>query len=171
MDKNLEKNLAALEALLHEQIAAHESLLGLLQRKREALGRADHAAITRLCEQENRFVQSVSEMEKKRLLLVGDITLALEPAATAPLRLPELAERLPEPSRGKVLVLRQRLRTRMEQVREEVGVARRATESLMRHMQGLVQTIGQAVTGVATYNRAGAMPRAALAISTFNTTA
>jgi hypothetical protein len=38
-------------------------------------------------------------------------------------------------------------------------------------MQGLVQTIGSAVTGVGTYNRAGAPPKAAMAISTFNATA
>jgi hypothetical protein len=171
LDKNLEKGLAALEAILREQLALHEQMLAVLLQKKSALARADHAGVTALLQQENRHVQTVSNLEKTRLALVGDLTLLLDPGAAAPLRLPELAERLPEPARGRLLVLRGQVRQRMERVRDEAGLARRATESLVRHMHGLVQSIGSVVTGVGTYGRAGAPPRAALAISTFNTTA
>lgn len=170
MDKVLEKNLASLETLLHEQLKLHEQMLALLQRKKAALARADHAQVTDLCKLENQQVQAVGELEKNRLRLVGDLTLQLEPAAAAPMTLPELAQRLPEPARGRLLVLRQQVRQRMEQVRQEASVIRRATESLMHHIQGLVQTIGSAMHGVGTYNRAGAPPKAALAVSTFSTT-
>lgn len=171
LDKAMEKSVATLEAILREQLALHEQMLTTLVDKKAALVRADHGKVTALLQQENNHIQAISELEKKRLALVGDLTLRVEPTAAAPLRLPELAQRLPEPARGRLLVLREQVRQRMERVREEAGLARRATESLVRHMHGLVQSIGSAVTGIGTYSRAGAPPRAALAISTFNTTA
>lgn len=170
-DKLLEKDLAALEMILRQQLTLHEQMLVTLADKKAALVRADHEKLTGLLQQENRHVQAISELEKQRLTLVGDLTLKIDPRAAAPLRLPELAMRLPEPARGRLMVLREQVRQRMERVREEAGLARRVTESLVRHMHGLVQSIGSAVTGIGTYNRAGAPPQAALAISTFNTTA
>ncbi len=127
--------------------------------------------MTELCRQENQRIQMVSGLEKQRLTLVAQMTLALDPQAPQPLRLKELADRLPEPVRGRLLVLRQQVRQRMEEIQAEVGVARRASELLVRHMQGIIQTIGAAVTGVGTYNRNGGRPKVALAMSTFNTTA
>ena len=170
-DLNIEKNVATLETLLREQLAAHERLLAVLKQKKVALAKADHAEVTDCCRRENEQIQAVSELEKKRLMVVGELTLQIEPKAAQPMRLPELAQQLAEPMRGRLLVLRQQVRERMEQVRAEVTVARRATEALVGHIQGLVQMVGGAVTGVATYNRAGSRPRAATAISTFTATA
>jgi hypothetical protein len=168
MNKALEQNLTDLEAVMRAQLAQHERILALLHRKRQALAAADAEGVAQCSVEENRHVQALGELEKRRLLLVGEITLGLDPAAPAPLGLPELAQRLPEPARGRLLVLRVQLRERMEAVAREVGVARRATETLVRHMHGLIQTIGGALTGIGTYTRAGGRPKAALAVSTFN---
>ncbi|MCX5662771.1 MAG: flagellar export chaperone FlgN [Planctomycetota bacterium] len=171
MDNALEKNLAELESFLRQQLNHQEQMVALLQAKRVALASADTRRIAELCQQENGHLQALSEIEKKRLVLAGKITLMLDPKAPAPLRLGELAARLPEPARGRVLVLREQLRQRFEAARVEVGVAKAAAETLVRHMQGIVQGISTAVTGVNTYNRAGARPQASLSLSTFNTTA
>lgn len=171
MDNALAKSLVELESILKAQVAQQEQMVALLHAKRVALASADTKRIAELCQQENARLQALSELEKKRIVLGGQITLLLDPKAPAPLRLGELAQRLPEPARGRLLVLREQLRQRFEAARAEVGVARTAAEALVRHMQGLVQSIGTAVTGVNTYNRAGARPQAAISLSTFNTTA
>jgi hypothetical protein len=171
MDKRLDKTVTKLEAVLQEQLATHERLLALLLAKRKALAGADRAKLAELLSSENQQVQAVSELEKQRLALVAELTQIVSPDAKEPMRLPELAMKLSEPARGKLMVLRTQLRQRMESVREQTQVARRATESLVKHMQGLVQSIGNSVTGVGTYGRAGAPPKAAMAISTFSATA
>ena len=122
-------------------------------------------------QRENAVVQQISELEKKRLQLVADLTLALDPQAAQPLKLAELAQRLDEPDRGRLLVLRQQLLERMAEVRRQTNVARRATESLVSHMQGLVQSIGAACSGMSIYASNGAPPPQAMVLSTFNTTA
>src|SRR5690606_29211509 len=124
-------------AVLQQQVQAHEALLSLLQRKREALRTGGTRAMTELAALENEKVQLISELEKHRLTLVAELTLALVPDAAEPMRLGELAERMPEPARGRLLVLRHQLRERMEQVREASSVLRRATEALMKHVHGL----------------------------------
>ncbi len=68
-------------------------------------------------------------------------------------------------------MLRQQLLERMEQVQTASSTARRATETLARHMQGLVQTIGMIASGMTTYSDNGALPRQARAMSTINLTA
>jgi hypothetical protein len=171
MDLTHEKQLAELEAVLNQQLAANEQLLGLLNSKRAALAAADQKRVVELCQHENIRVQLIGELEKRRMVLVAQLTLAVSPGAREPMRLSDLAERLAEPSRGRILLLRLRLRERMESVRRELGTAQRATEALVKHMQGLIQTISTAVTGIGTYNQVGRRPKAALAMSTFNTTA
>lgn len=166
----MDKQLAQLETVLVDMATAHERLLAVVNRKRQALGAADPRALAACCEEENQIVQAIGELEKQRLTLVAELTLRTDPSAAAPLRLGELAQRLPEPARGRLLVLRQQLRQRIEDVRHHTAVTRTATESLVRHMAGLVQVVGGMVTGIGLYGRGGAAPKAALTVSTFNTT-
>lgn len=167
----MDKLLNELESVLTEQTLTHERLLGLMQRKRRSLGTADRAALGSLCEQENGCIQRISELEKRRLNLVAELSLLIEPDTQRPLPLRELAERLPEPARGRLLVLRAKLRERITQVSKQSAVARQALETLVGHMTGLIQTVGGVMSGVGTYNRAGALPQTALAVHTFNATA
>ena len=76
--------------------------------------------------------------------LVAQLTRLIDPSAAAPMRMRDLAERLPEPARGRLLVLREQLRERIASVKDESSVTRRATEALLKHMQGLVHTLGSA---------------------------
>ena len=163
--------MAQLRSVLKQQLAAHQKLLVLIQQKRKLLATADHAQLKSLSSQENEQVQTISELEKERLRLVGELTLIVEPSATAPMRLKELAQRLPEPDRGHLLVLQQRLRQKMEAVRHQTIIAKRATESLVRHMQGLIHTVSSAVTGVGVYSQKGSLPQEAMAVRTFHATA
>lgn len=171
MDNQLNQHIANLEAILKQQVSLNEQLLTLLERKRESLRNAEHRAVSELCQLENEKFQQLSELEKQRMAIVGQITLAIDPAAQAPMRLLDLAQRLPEPARGRVLVLRHQLAQRMQRTREASSITRKASEALMKHVTGLVQSISSLSTGAATYGQRGTMPRPATAIGTINVTA
>jgi hypothetical protein len=171
VDNSLDTVVDRLEDALRQQQQVYSEMLTLLRRKRDAVRTADHRVIGDCCRLENEQVRKLSDLEKRRLALVGRLTELLEPAAAQPMRLLEVTDRLEEPARGRLLVLRQQTLELMQQVQAESGVVRRAAESLMRHVQGLVQSIGVAMTGVGTYGNRGNVPRAATAVSTFNTTA
>ena len=162
----MDESLDQLESILKQLSTCHESLLSLLAGKRQAMRDAQPDRVTDLCDQENRFVQKITQLETKRLELIGQLTEALDPNAQQPLHLNDLAQHLPEPRRGRLLVLRQQLRQRMVRVRDETAVLRRATESLTRHMQGVIQTVAGAMAGV--YGQGGTPTPAAMTVSTFD---
>lgn len=135
------KQLPVLETVLKQLADRHEQLLSLMKRQRECLRLADHSGVSECSRLENSLVQAIGDLEKRRLELVAELTRAVDPAATQPMRMRDLAERLNEPSRGRLLVLREQLRGRIAAVKEQSSVTRRATEALLNHMQGLAQTL------------------------------
>ena len=171
MDNQIKLIIDQLTGVLAKQLEAHGRLLVLLKQKRQSLRQVQYEQVTTGSQQENTVIQQISELEKRRLQLVADLTLALDMHAPQPLRLGELAERLDEPDRGRLLVLRHQLLEHMAEVRWQTNVARRATESLVSHMQGLVKSVGAACSGMSVYASNGAPPPQAMVISTFNTTA
>lgn len=168
MDKRHEVMVTALESVLRQMIAMHRDLLAILDRKREAMRSSNPRLMADLCGLENRKVQAISELEKKRLELAARLTLAVQPDAPEPMRLADLARRLPEPLRGRVLALREQLREQLTAVKEQTSVARRAADSLMRHVQGLVQAVSAASNAAGTYSRRGAIPQPSTSLATFS---
>ena len=171
MDNALAGVIAELEGVLSQLADRHEQLLGLMRRQREHLRRAEVDQVAELSRLENAQVQSISELEKRRLALVASLTGVLSPTAEKPLRMREAAELLPEPARGRLLVLRLKLRERIGEVKEQSSVSRRATEALLNHMQGLVQSLSQVSARGAGYERPGRPQTALPAIGTINLTA
>lgn len=170
MDKQLEKQLGTLEQLLQELMQAHQYLLELLEEKRTAMRQAKHETMTKVCQLENQQVRTISEMEKQRLQLVADITLLIEPNASEPMKLLQLADRLPEPWRGRILVFRHQLQQKMQATQKQARNTQQATMQLMKHMTGMIQKVTAACTGSAAYSAKGA-PSTQSRISTFSMTA
>ncbi len=166
----MDKQLDNLERQLRELLEAHETMLTLLRRKREAVRHAAPAVVSECTERENECVKRIGAIESSRQQGVAELTRMFEPGATEPLRLAELAERLPEPRRGRLLVLHQQLKGVMEQVRREAAVTRRAMDGLLSHVQGMVQMVVQTVGGGGTYGRRGRVTPAAAVVSSFSTT-
>ncbi|MCG8510810.1 MAG: flagellar protein FlgN [Rhodospirillales bacterium] len=167
----IEQGVNRLAELLHTMLIEHQQLNATLDRKRQAMREARQQELAQLALLESEKVQAISEMEKQRLALVAELTLAVQPSAPQPLRMGELAEALDEPFRGKLLVLRTQLLAAIQSTQQEAATIRRATESLASHMNGLVRTIGALATGVSTYGSRGALPEAAAAVSTISVTA
>ena len=171
MDSQVEYIVNELAEILHKLLTVHGKLLEKLDSKQDALRSAGYQDLTDICDQENKLVQEISELEKHRLRLIASLTLRIDPQASEPMRLMTVAERLEEPWRGKLLVLRQQLLDRAKAVRSKAKVVRRSTETLVTHMQGLVQTIGTVCGGVGLYGRDGTPPGEAMALRTVNMTA
>ena len=171
MRDSLEQEVHALLKLLGEMTALHEAWLPLCVQKRKALAAASADRLNEICRQENEKLQAVADMEKRRLNLVASLTRRLDPGAKTPMKMVDLAEALPEPHRGNLLVARQQLRERISEVKTQSSIARRATESLMKHMNSLVQSVASAATGGSTYTHRGANSTARMTLSSVNMTA
>ncbi|MBB6430358.1 flagellar protein FlgN [Algisphaera agarilytica] len=171
MDKTLRLNLDHLEAVLAQALERQRQMLSLLERKRVALRQGKDQDMVDLTRLEHATVQTISEVEKRRLQLVADLTLAIDPAAKEPLKMKELAERLPEPYRGRLLVMRAKLVEAITQVAEQTSVVRRASESLMKHVNGLIRTIGVVSNGGAAYGQTGRINNEPARMSSINLTA
>jgi len=169
--KQLVPLVRELEGVLDQMLTNQERMLKVGGTKREALKRADRDAVTRCLHEEHAGIQELAELEKRRLQLVGDLTLRVRPGAEEPMRLLELAQSLPDPEQSRLLVKRQTLRERARQVQEQAQVSRQATQRLMAHLQGLVQAVGQAVNGVSTYGGSGGVSAPATTLRTLNVTA
>lgn len=171
MDKTIEQSMTGLETILKKQLDLHEQLLAMMDHKHEALRTGQARQLVEACQLENEKVQEISELEKHRLEIVARMTLYFHPEAAEPMRMSQLIDCLPEPASQRLTLMRSQLRHRMELVKEKASVSRRATESLMRHVHGLVHSIGVISTGVSTYASNGTRPHEAVAVSTFVTTA
>jgi len=171
MAKSIQPTLQALESVIQKQLEIHEYLIESAPHKREALQKADLQWLTQLCQLENEKVQALSELEKKRLEIAARLTLLVKPGSPEPMRMREIAQCLSGPAREKLLLLRDELIKRMQQVKQQTTVARRASDALMKHVQGVVQNIGAMTTGVSTYVDNGQRPSSATAVSTFSMTA
>lgn len=166
MDNTLAQLLEQMESLLK----AHEGLLGLVRRKQQAIRLGQPDLVSETCTLENEHVQRIAELEKQRQRMVGELTQQLAPNATEPLRLRQIADEFPEPTRGQLLVLHQRLRQTMQTIQRENAVSRRAADGLLRHMKGIVQQVTQAAGG-ATYGRRGSIAPAATSVNSLSLTA
>jgi hypothetical protein len=166
----LDRQLQQLEQQLRDLLSEHDALLALIRRKREALRQAKPSVVSACCQSENGHVQKIGEIEKARQQLAAIITRQIDPDATCPMALREIAEQVDEPQRGRLLVLHQQLKERMEQVRRESAVTRRAMEGLLNHVQGIVQSLTQYVGGGGTYGRRGVVTCAPAGASSFSLT-
>ncbi len=143
----------------------------MLVRQREAFRRGDAAALTELCRVQSLCVEAISDLERTRKTLVIDLNRLVAPDATQPLRMAELAERLPEPARGRLLVLRSRLVTSMQHVQEQSSVLRRAGDAMIGHVSGLIRTIGTVTRGGHAYGLTGRSHPQPAALRSINLTA
>jgi hypothetical protein len=156
-----------LEADMATLITEHESLLGLIRRKREAMRTAQPRLVYECCELENQRVQKIGRTEKHRQQVVAAITGLVNPAAKQPLTLEQIAAMVGEPRRGRLLVRRQQLRQLMQTVKDQNEQAGRITEGLLRHVQGMIQQVSQAIGTAGTYGRRGVSVAPAVAVSSF----
>ncbi len=165
----MDKDLIELETCLRQMIDEHRQLLSLLQRKQLAMRKANPAAVQDCCRQENVHVQRIGQVETQRQQVLGRITAEIAPKSKEPLTIMQIADRAGEPRRGRLLVFRQQLREVISNCKRENEIARDATQSLLNHVQGVLQQVAS-MMGVGTYGRRGNVPQPGSLSSTFTVT-
>lgn len=140
-----------LERLLAGLIAAHEDLLRLAVEHRAAIATADSARLQTCIESQQRTLGRLAELDLQRRRLTAAAALPSDVQPT----LSVLAERLPEPVRGRALAAAGRLRELINAVHREARTVRQATHALLGHMEGLMRQIGRRLSEAGTYGRAG----------------
>lgn len=172
MDNHLANHVSELETLLVSMIERQRLWLAVFEQKAQAMREGDRDQMAALTIQEKEHLQAMGEMEKRRLLLLGELTRNINPDAREPMRLKDLAPLLPEAIRERLLRLREDLRSEMLRFRSRLAGVRKASESLVQHLQGVMETVVSAAAGVTTYNQTGRTPTPESAtVSTFSLTA
>jgi hypothetical protein len=141
---------AELESLLRDLAAQQSELLALTVEHRAAIVRADPAAIASCVQRQAALFGRARAAEQRRRALV-DAWAPRERGIT----LTDLASRVEEPARARLLALGGQVRALVERLARENRVVRAATESLMAHMDGLVRQVARRLSQSGTYSRRG----------------
>lgn len=134
------------ESLLGELIGAYSELAALAGEHRAALARADAGAVEACARRQAAVAQRVAALDQQRAALVAGL-----PAPT----LRALAEAAPEPDRARLVSRAGVARDLIARVHREYRVVQAATQSLLAHMDGIVQQIARRLSHAGTYGRAG----------------
>lgn len=146
----------ALERVLESLAAEHESLIALARGHREALRKADSPAIARIATLRAEANERIVELDRERARLVDEIAKSLGlPSVNLTVR--ALIARLGGPSAARLSALAQRLRSLIEEARQEQSALREATATLAGHLGGLLAQVAQTCAVARTYTARGRM--------------
>lgn len=144
-----------LAGLLDALISQYRRLRAAGEARRDAMRRANLKHLAACVEAENRAVQEIAEIEKRRVRVVGAIAERLEAPDRTQTRVTWIAERLGGEIGRSLLERAQTLRELMNQVIRHNEVTRKAAEHLARHMEGLWRQASSVLNHAQTYGRAG----------------
>jgi hypothetical protein len=139
-----------LESLLRELASVQTALLALSAEHRAAISRADADTIQSSVTRQAQLLDRARAAETRRKALV-EVWAPRERRVT----LTDLAARVEEPARARLLALGAQVRAMVERLARENRVVRIATESLMAHMDGLVRQVARRLSQSGTYSRRG----------------
>jgi hypothetical protein len=129
--------------------AAHEELLELVREHRRAISTSDAAAIQECLSRQGMLAVRVTELERSRQRLSA--ALIGRPKAS----IAELTANLPAESRTPITTAAERLGAVLTIIQRENGVVRAATQTLIAHIDGLMQQVARALSHAGTYGRQG----------------
>jgi hypothetical protein len=140
----------ALEGLLRELALVQTELLALAAEHRAAIARADTSAIAGCIARQAVLAERSRTAEHQRRAIIEQWS-----PRERGITLTELASRVDEPDRSRLLGLAGQVRALVERLARENRTVRAATESLMAHMDGLVRQVARRLSQSGTYGRRG----------------
>lgn len=159
-----------LETLMRDLLVRYERMRTLAGTRLEAIRQSDGGRLASVIGQENELVQEIAEIEKRRIGVVGRFAERVGSASRTQTTMSELAERVGEPVRGRLLGLARTLRETIHAVRGENRVARVAAEALAQHMSGLMRTVAAHLNHAKTYGRGGTVDAGPAVVSALDVT-
>lgn len=139
----------ALEAVLADLIMVHRELLELVREHRIAISRNDAAAIQELLSRQGMLGVRIAALEKVRGETIRAIT------GNARSGIAEVLAKLEPGDRSEVAAKAEQLRSVLMEVQRQNGIVRAATQSLLGHIDGLMQQVARALSKAGTYGRQG----------------
>ena len=153
-------------AILERSGTLYAQLMTHAKARRAALRAGDFAGFSRLDEPEKRVVAQIADLDQQRLAEARALAAKLGLAADA--SLVQIAEKLPPSPGGRILILREELRTLILEVRRETSVVRQAAERLSAHIAGIVQSVHAALAHANIYSSAGQIATSGGSISSLD---
>jgi hypothetical protein len=144
-----------LERIIIELDARHDELLALLERKRQAIARADADAIHECCRLECRTIDDIRSIEAKRQLIVRDLALAIGANDPGALGVEQIAAHASPEQAERLLAVSTPVKSKIERLRQRSAVLKQAAEALSRHMSGVMQSVHAAMAQTRVYGRQG----------------
>lgn len=151
----------ALEDLLGRYIAAHERMLMLTAEHRQAVSKGDGVRIAQCSKRLAEMTSEIADLDAERRRIASRLNPA--PGPTAPGGQPtltELAQRLPEPIRARVLLAASKLKDLLAAIQRESQSIQTATRTLLSHMDGLIQQVVRTVNRARVYGASGKLVHA-----------
>lgn len=139
----------ALETTMIELTAAHRQLLDLVLEHRHAISKGDAAAIQECLTRQGLLAPGMAELERSRRRIV--VAICGKPDAT----ISDVTAKLPESLRAPISASAARLKSVLSAIQRENGIVRAATQSLIAHIDGLMQQVARALSHAGTYGRQG----------------
>jgi hypothetical protein len=161
---------AELETLMRELVVCYEQLRTIGAMRHESIRGADAEGLGACVRQENELIQRVAEIEKRRIQLVGRCTEVLGEPERGEATMGWIAERAPEPLRGRLLSLAGSLRELLRAVSRQNRVSRETAEALASHMRGLIAKVAQHLNHAQVYGRAGVVEAGPRVVSALDIT-
>lgn len=163
---NIPQAVEALTQLLRQHLDVHRALMECIGRKREAIRKADLAVVSAISKQEAPMLTRLSELEKKRAALIGQLSAALRPPETktkegtgagtrASMTVKQIATAAGEARGRELLAVAVELKALATSVQRANSIVRDAADALARHMAGVMQTVGSALSSARVYGRRG----------------
>jgi len=156
-----------LDAVLRELLAENERLLAHAIDHREAIKRADAAALNAAIVGQNTIVQRIAALERRRQAIVAYLSPAPKGAshAAAQIKVSSVIAGAPEPIRSRIAALAAALRELLNKLHREHQAVRSAAETLSAHMEGLMRHICRGLSHAGTYARCGSIDSSVQVIS------
>ncbi len=142
-----------LSDLLAGLAGEHEKLLGLAEEQRSAARRADPARLEQATRVQAECLRRVADLEERRRRVVQRASQS-EPTRGA-VTLSEIAGRLSEPDRSRLVAQASRVRELIARARDEQRALGVVMRSLSQHMEGLMRQVARRMNPAGTYGRRG----------------
>ena len=147
--------IGQLAECLGELRGLYEQLVGVLRRKLEAMRRADTEGLNSCGARERFLVQRMAESDATRRNLVGELQVRAGVRAGQAMTLSDLAERLGEPARSRVLVLAAGLRQVVEEANQLNQVAALSAKEMLVHFGRVYEVMQSGGMGGGVYGPQG----------------
>lgn len=145
-----------LQALLESLLRENQGLLILAQQQREAIRKAESAAIERITMQQQTVLGRIATLEHNRNDLVNRVSRGMKRSTSgSPVTLRQLCQEAPQTMRESLLALATNALAAMQRVKEEHQAIGRAAAMLANHMEGLTRQAARAMSGTGIYGFQG----------------